>query len=99
MADEQNTNELSAFFREWFGDEWKDIVVETVIKEATINRIKKSISEVLSTRFEYVLPKIRENLNLIKNEDILEFLFRKAITIDSVESFERLVNKNIEMSK
>ena len=49
--------------------------------------------EWIAEEFDYVTKEIKEKLNTINDEEILDSLFRKAVRIDSIESFETLLEK------
>jgi predicted transposase YdaD len=74
----------SALYQEWIAEERE---------EAAIKRLKQDISEILIEKFDYITKEIKEKLNTINDEEILDSLFRKAVRIDSIESFETLIEK------
>jgi len=74
----------SALYQEWIAEERE---------EASINRLKIVIAELLIEKFDYVTKEIKEKLNTINDEEILDSLFRKAVRIDSIKSFETLLEK------
>jgi predicted transposase YdaD len=78
----------SALYQEWIAEER-----EEAAKEADIKRLKQDISEILIEKFDYITKEIKEKLNTINDEEILDSLFRKAVRIDSIESFETLLEK------
>src|SRR6056297_2751724 len=78
----------SALYQEWIAEER-----EEAAKKADIKRLRTVITELLIEKFDYVTKKIKEKLNTINDEEILDALFRKAVKIDSVESFEPLLEK------
>jgi predicted transposase YdaD len=78
----------SALYQEWIAEER-----EEAAKEADIKRLKQDISEILIEKFDYITKEIKEKLNTINDEEILDSLFRKAVRIDSIESFETLIEK------
>jgi len=47
----------------------------------------------LIEKFDYITKEIKEKLNTINDEEILDSLFRKAVRIDSIKSFETLLEK------
>ena len=78
----------SALYQEWIAEER-----EEAAKEADIKRLRIVITEILIEKFDYVTKEIKEKLNTINDEEILDSLFRKAVRIESIESFETLLEK------
>src|SRR6056297_800527 len=78
----------SALYQEWIAEER-----EEAAKEAIIRNLRIVITELLIEKFDYVTKEIKEKLNTINDEEILDSLFRKAVRIDSVKSFETLLEK------
>ena len=78
----------SALYQEWIAEER-----EEAAKEADIKRLRIVITEILIEKFDYVTKEIKEKLNTINDEEILDSLFRKAVRIDSNKSFETLLEK------
>jgi len=65
-------------------------------KEFSKEMLKKYVRREMlmkSPLYQYVTKDIKEKLNTINDEEILDALFRKAVKIDSIESFETLLEK------
>lgn len=74
----------SPLFEEWVKEERE---------EAANLKTRKNIIEVLVERFDIVPKAIREDVMTVRDKEILDELFRKAIKIPSVEEFHQLLNK------
>lgn len=75
-------------------NEW----VEEERREAVLSSSKQKLIELLEGRFDIISLSIRRNINELKEEVIIDELFKKAINIPSLEDFERLLNKAIKMN-
>src|SRR6056297_2823163 len=78
----------SALYQEWIAEER-----EEAAKKADIKRLKQDIAEILIEKFDYVTKDIKEKLNTINYEEILDALFRKAVKIETIAAFEKLLEK------
>ena len=82
----------SPIYNEWVEEERKEAT-----EKASLENSKKKLIELLEGRFDILQLSIRKNIKEIKEESILDELFKKAINIPSVEDFENLLNKAIKM--
>ncbi|HSH35092.1 hypothetical protein [Schnuerera sp.] len=78
----------SPLFEEWAKEERKE-AAEKARKEA----IRENTIDILSERFDFVPKYIREKLETINDTEILNELVRKAVRIETLEGFDRLLEK------
>ncbi|NET56945.1 MAG: hypothetical protein F6K47_12505 [Symploca sp. SIO2E6] len=62
-------------------------------QEGILQKSREAIMEVLEVRFGSVPEELAESLNQIQEDSVLTSLHRQAITVDSLETFQGLVNR------
>lgn len=82
----------SPLFEEWAKEERKE-AAEKARKEAIRENTIENIIDILSERFDFVPKYIREKLETINDTEILNELVRKAVRIETLEGFDRLLEK------
>ncbi|MDB9313886.1 hypothetical protein PN462_12305 [Spirulina sp. CS-785/01] len=70
--------------------------IEQGIEQGILRKSREDILEVLEVRFKVVPEGLRDTLNQIEQKSILTTLHRQAITVDSPEAFQSLVNQQLE---
>ncbi len=68
-----------------------DDYVEKVIQQNILKTARKSVIQVLKVRFGDIPPPVAALTNKIDDPGRLELLLEKAITVESVEQFERIL--------
>ena len=63
--------------------------------QAMIEKGRESTLEILETRFDSVSASLVETINQINNEEVLKVLFKRAITIASLEEFLEFMNQQL----
>lgn len=64
-------------------------------KEGIIEKGRESTIEILETRFDSVPASLVETINQINDEELLKILFKRAITIASLEEFQEFMNQQL----
>lgn len=86
----------SPIYNEWVEEERRE-AAEKATKEATekasIQIARKIMKELLEEKFDIIPRKISSKLDEIENIDDLQVLNKKIIKIDTIENFEKLVDK------
>ena len=78
----------SPLFAEWVKEER-----EEAAKKAAINKSRENIVDLLSARFDFVSRDIRDTIQLIEDEVLLDKLFRKAVKAETLEEFADLLKR------
>ena len=68
-----------------------DDYVEKVVQQSILQTARKSVIQVLKIRFGDIPPTLAASINKIDDPDRLELLHEKAITVESVEQFEQIL--------
>ncbi|NET61940.1 MAG: hypothetical protein F6K47_39235 [Symploca sp. SIO2E6] len=68
--------------------------IEQGIERGTVQTARESVLEVLTMRFEIVLPELIEAINQIEDSSVLKQLHRQAIAINSLAQFQQLLSPN-----
>ena len=75
-------------------DEW----VKEEREEAAIITTRQNTVDVLTERFDFVPKSIKEQLEEVSDADILNQLFKKAVTVSTVDEFIKCLNKAKQMA-
>ncbi|NET61941.1 MAG: hypothetical protein F6K47_39240 [Symploca sp. SIO2E6] len=68
--------------------------IEQGIERGTVQTARESVLEVLTMRFEMVLPELIEAINQIEDASVLKQLLKQAIAINSLAQFQQLLSPN-----
>ena len=68
-----------------------DDYVEKVVQQSILQTARKSVIQVLKIRFGDIQPTLAASINKIDDPGRLELLHEKAITVESVEQFEQIL--------
>ncbi len=68
--------------------------IERGIERGSLQSKRESIIELLETRFSEVPSELRAVLNQIEDLEILKQLFKRSITVASVEELQQLIPKD-----
>lgn len=82
----------SPLFNEWVEEERKE-AAEKAAEKATKESARKYIIELLAEKFDFVSKDIRNSVETIDDIAVLDELIKKIIKVDTIEAFERLLEK------
>ena len=73
--------------------DWIDEGMERGMERGELKRAGKVILEVLEARFDLVHKETIRELKKIKEIEILEFLLKKAVVVESLKEFDKIIKK------
>ena len=88
----------SPIYNEWVAEERKE-AAEKAKEEAALDTSKRKLIELLTVRFDMLQLSTIKNIKELKEDSMLDELFRKAITIPSIVEFEKLLFKAIKLQQ
>jgi hypothetical protein len=54
---------------------------------------KVMLQELLLDRFDMLHPALEEKINSINSQETLKYLFRKAMKVESIQEFSRIIDR------